>query len=80
MREDEDDREDDTDVSVETGQAQSGQGGARGPKTDSAAGNDKEILGPFAPWDGSVQRSNPAAEKTKGGGDEPIYRHKRAGL
>jgi hypothetical protein len=48
-----DDREDDTDVSVETGQAQSGQGGqggqggAPGPKADSAAGNDKEeILGP----------------------------------
>lgn len=60
-----DDREDDTDVSVETGQAQSGQGGAPGPKADGAAGNDKEILGPVAPWDGSVQRSNPAAEENQ---------------
>ena len=48
------------------------------PRAVSAAGNDKEILllRGMEVSKGVIQRP----EKTKGGGEGPIYRHKRAGL
>lgn len=65
MRDEGDEREDDTDVSIEMGQAQRGQGGAPGPKAVSSDGNDRN---PVVPWGGRVQKVVPGARGSRGAG------------
>ena len=70
MRDDGDEREDDTDVSVETGQTQRGQGGAPEPKAVSSDGSDRV---PVVPWGGGVQEVKiQAPEEVEGGGKTNI--------